>query len=112
MSSKKRSAQLLPRDKRVRQFSCRLKNRFAQLLPGKSSLTPLFAYQRKRHGVVCGLVLVMYPIGRVLLELIRVDNSHDTMGLTVSQFVSLAMFLAGVAYLFVLYKFLPQRAEQ
>ncbi len=68
-------------------------------------------YQRKRHGVVCGLVLVMYPIGRVLLELIRVDNPHDTMGLTVSQFVSLAMFLAGVAYLFVLYKFLPQRAE-
>ncbi|MHC4695132.1 MAG: prolipoprotein diacylglyceryl transferase family protein, partial [Planctomycetota bacterium] len=64
----------------------------------------------KRHGVVIGLVFVLYPIGRVLLELIRVDNPHDTLGLTVSQFVALGMFVAGLAYFFVLYKFLPQRA--
>jgi len=67
-------------------------------------------YQRKRHGVVLGLMFVLYPIGRVLLELIRADNPHDTLGLTVSQFISLGVFIAGLVYLFVLYKFMPLRS--
>lgn len=67
-------------------------------------------YQRKRHGVVLGLMFVLYPIGRVLLELIRADNPHDTLGLTVSQFISLGVFITGLVYLYVLYKFLPQRS--
>lgn len=47
-------------------------------------LSTLF-YLRKRHGMVIGALFVLYPIPRVLLELIRVDNPHDVGGLTVSQ---------------------------
>ena len=75
-----------------------------------SGLLSAVFYQRKRHGVVIGLVFVLYPIGRILLELIRADNPHDALGLTVSQFVALAMCVAGLVYLFVLYKFLPERS--
>ncbi|MFQ5591432.1 MAG: prolipoprotein diacylglyceryl transferase family protein [Phycisphaerae bacterium] len=75
-----------------------------------SGLLSAVFYRRKRHGVVIGLVFVLYPIGRVLLELIRADNPHDTLGLTVSQFVALAMFTVGVVYLSVLYKMLPLRS--
>ena len=67
-------------------------------------------YRRKRHGLVIGMLLVLYPIGRVMLEIIRTDNPHDVAGLTVSQSVSLAMFVVGVAYLIILYKLLPQRS--
>ena len=75
-----------------------------------SGLLSAIFYQRKRHGVVIGLVFVTYPIARVLLELIRADNPHDAMGLTTSQFISIALFAGGAIYLFVLYKFLPERA--
>lgn len=67
-------------------------------------------YQRRRHGVVIGLLIVLYPIARVLLEIIRTDNPQDTAGLTVSQFVSVSMFLFGVTYLLVLYRKLPERS--
>ncbi len=74
-------------------------------------LTAVF-YRRKRHGVVIGLVIVLYSITRVLLELIRTDNPHDVAGLTISQFVSVAMFVCGVVYLIVLYKMLPERSPR
>ncbi len=67
-------------------------------------------YVRKRHGVVIGLLLVLYPIQRTIEELLRVDNPHDVIGLTVSQFIGIALFLTGVAYLMVLYKKLPIRS--
>lgn len=67
-------------------------------------------YVRKRHGLVIGLVFVLYPISRTLLEMIRTDNPHHAGGLTASQLVSLAMFLGGVVYLFVLYRYLPLRS--
>jgi phosphatidylglycerol:prolipoprotein diacylglycerol transferase len=67
-------------------------------------------YLRKRHGVVAGALLVMYPIPRALLEIIRADNPSDVAGLTASQFVSLCILLTGVAYLIVLYKKLPERS--
>ncbi len=67
-------------------------------------------YIRKRHGVVFGLLLVLYPISRAILELIRTDNPHDVAGLTISQFVGGALFLFGLTYLFVLYKYLPERS--
>ena len=72
-------------------------------------LSALF-YARKRHGVVIGALVVLYPIPRALLELIRADNPHDFGGLTVSQFVSCALLVAGVAYLIVLFKWLPERS--
>ncbi|MEK7731866.1 MAG: hypothetical protein AAB363_08415, partial [Planctomycetota bacterium] len=67
-------------------------------------------YVRKRHGVVIVMLLVLYPIQRTLEDMIRVDNPHDVGGLTVSQFVGLMLFLAGVAALIFLYKKLPERS--
>ncbi len=79
----------------------------AMLLSGV--LSALF-YLRKRHGMVIGALLVLYPIPRAILELIRVDNPHDIGGLTASQFVSLSMLIVGIVYLIVLYKRMPERS--
>ncbi len=74
-------------------------------------LTALLRY-RRRHGVVIGALIVMYPIPRVVLELIRVDNPHDVAGLTVSQFVSLGMLVLGVVYLVLLFKRMPEQSPR
>lgn len=75
-----------------------------------SGLLSAVFYQRKRHGVVIGLLFVLYPISRVIIETIRADNPHDTAGLTISQFVSAAMFVGGIIYLIALYRMFPQRS--
>lgn len=75
-----------------------------------SGLLSAVFYVRRRHGVVIGLLILLYPVSRVLEELIRTDNPHDILGLTISQFVSVCMFLFGVAYLYVLYTKLPERS--
>jgi len=80
----------------------------AMLLSG--FLSALF-YVRKRHGVVIGVLGMLYPIQRALEELIRVDNPHDTAGLTVSQFISLGLFVSAVVYLIVLYRSYPERSR-
>ena len=72
-------------------------------------LTSLF-YVRKRHGIVFAALLILYPITRAILEIIRVDNPHDVAGLTISQFVSVLLFITGVVWMFVTYKFLPERS--
>jgi len=72
-------------------------------------LTALF-YVRKRHGIVIGMVFVLYPVPRILLEMIRADNPLDVVGLTISQFVSLSMIVVGIAYIAWLYKYLPERS--
>ena len=54
-------------------------------------------YRRKRHGVVFAVLLMLYPAARVMEEMIRIDNPHDTAGLTISQFVSLLLFSLGLA---------------
>lgn len=69
-------------------------------------------YRRKRHGMVFATMLLLYPISRVILEMIRVDNPHDTAGLTISQAVSLGTFLVGVALFVVMYRFLPIRSPR
>jgi phosphatidylglycerol:prolipoprotein diacylglycerol transferase len=70
-------------------------------------LSALF-YVRRRHGVVIGALLVLYPIQRMLEEIIRVDNPHDVGGLTVSQFISAGLCLVGVVYLYLLYTRMPE----
>ncbi|MGB0715503.1 MAG: prolipoprotein diacylglyceryl transferase [Phycisphaerae bacterium] len=72
-------------------------------------LTAVFAF-RKRHGLVIGLLFLMYPVARFLLESIRTDNPHDIAGLTISQSMSVAMMTGAAVYLFVLYRFLPETA--
>ena len=72
-------------------------------------LSGLFS-ARKRHGVVAAALLLMYPLPRILLEMIRSDNPQDVGGFTVSQFVSLALFAAGVVALYVIYTRMPERS--
>lgn len=72
-------------------------------------LSALF-YLRHRHGVVIGALFMMYPVQRMLEEMIRVDNPKDVGGLTVSQFISLSMFVIGAVYLHFLYRNMPERS--
>ena len=67
-------------------------------------------HRRKRHGMVMATLFVLYPITRIILELIRADNPHDVAGLTISQSVSLGMIIVGVASLLILYKRMPLRS--
>lgn len=61
-------------------------------------------YPMRRHdGDVFAVMLVVYPIARFLLELIRNDEPVQFgTALTIGQFVSLAIFTAGVAMLIFL----------
>jgi len=65
---------------------------------------------RRRHGVVMAWMLLLYPITRFVLELIRVDNPHDAVGLTISQAFGLGVFLCGLLWMYVTYKLLPLRS--
>lgn len=65
---------------------------------------------RKRHGVVIGVLFLMYPVQRILLELIRADNPHDVAGLTVSQSLGVLMVPAAFVYLYLLYKRYPMQS--
>jgi len=75
-----------------------------------SGLFSAVFYLRKRHGIVVGLLFVLYPIPRTLLEIIRVDNPTDVGGLTISQFVGLTMVVGGLVYLWILFKRMPLRS--
>lgn len=74
-----------------------------------SWLLLMLLYRRKRHGVVFATLCTIYPITRIILETVRVDNPHDSAGLTISQAVSLAMFVFGVGMLLVLRR-MPERS--
>ena len=51
-----------------------------------------------RDGQVFALMLILYPIGRFLMEIVRQDEAGQFgTGLTISQLVSLLMLLAGFA---------------
>jgi phosphatidylglycerol:prolipoprotein diacylglycerol transferase len=66
-------------------------------------------YRRKRHGMVFAVLLMLYPAARILEETIRIDNPQDTAGLTISQFVSVLLFLTGLA-LYYAFKKMPERS--
>ncbi len=69
-------------------------------------LSTLF-YYRKRHGIVLGWFVILYSISRVFLEMIRQDNPLDVGGVTISQAMSLGIFVVGVLWLVVMHR-LPQ----
>ena len=53
---------------------------------------------KRRDGQVFALMLILYPIGRFLMEIVRQDEAGQFgTGLTISQLVSLVMLLAGFA---------------
>jgi len=80
----------------------------ALLLAG---LLTAFYRLRKREGQVFAMLLVLYPITRFMLEMIRDDNAHNLRNavLTHNQYTSLAMMVAGLIMWVVLYK-LPASA--
>ncbi len=53
-------------------------------------------YRRRRHGVVFAALCLIYPVTRIILEYVRVDNPHDSVGLTISQAFSVGIFLFGL----------------
>ena len=63
-------------------------------------LTLLTAYfpRRKRDGEVMALLTVTYPLTRFLNEALRSDEPANMLGMTMSQAISVAIFLAGVAF--------------
>ena len=67
----------------------------------------LLAYEpyKKRDGELTALLLTIHPISRFLLEIIRVDEaSVFETGMSISQNISIAVFVGGVLlwiYLFV-----------
>lgn len=73
-------------------------------------LLNIYFYRRKRHGMVFTILLLTYPFVRIVEETIRIDNPHDTAGLTISQFVSVVLVLIGVAF-FIKLRRLPLRSK-
>lgn len=72
-------------------------------------LLNLIFYHRKHHGVVFAYLLMLYPAARIMEEMVRIDNPHDTAGLTISQFVSVLLFVLGLV-LYYAFKRMPQRS--
>ncbi len=68
-------------------------------------------HRRKRHGVVFGLMWLLYPIVRIVEELIRADNPLDTGGMTISQAVSVGGVVFALLWFWWLSK-LPLRSPR
>ncbi len=69
-----------------------------------ASILGLFFRRRRREGQVFALLLVLYPITRFFLELIRNDNPHNLLRLqlTHNQWTSMGMIAAGVGIFLLL----------
>ncbi len=68
-----------------------------------SFLTTAWLHRRKRHGTVFVLGFMLYAVERFVEEAIRVDNPQDTFGLTVSQGISIGVFVClGIGWLILL----------
>jgi phosphatidylglycerol:prolipoprotein diacylglycerol transferase len=53
---------------------------------------------RRRDGEVMALLMVTYPISRFLIEYLRNDEGAFFAGLTISQNISVVLFLCGLLY--------------
>ncbi len=53
-------------------------------------------WRRSRDGQVIFTLLLVEPVSRWLLEVIRADNPIDTLGFTVSQFIAICLTLTGL----------------
>ena len=54
---------------------------------------------RRRDGEVVALMVLLYPISRFLLEMIRIDESAVFgTGLSISQNISVALFVLAVGF--------------
>jgi phosphatidylglycerol:prolipoprotein diacylglycerol transferase len=65
-------------------------------------VTGAYFYRRRRHGTVILLGMSVYAVERFIEEMLRLDNPQDTLGLTISQAISLGLLaLAALAYLVI-----------
>ena len=74
-------------------------------------LTRVYLRRRRHHGMVMAVGFMLYAVQRFLEEIIRLDNPRDTFGLTVSQGVSIVIFLIAVTSCLVLRK-MPLRSPK
>jgi phosphatidylglycerol:prolipoprotein diacylglycerol transferase len=68
-------------------------------------------YRRTRDGQVICLLLIMEPVTRYLLEIIRADNPLDTFSFTISQFLAIMITLCGIVGMIAL-RWLPRRSPR
>ena len=61
--------------------------------------------------MVMAVAMLLYAVQRFLEEIIRTDNPHDTFGLTISQGVSVAIFVGALLGILVLRQ-LPLRSPR
>lgn len=76
-----------------------------------SVLLGMYYWRRKRDGMVIAWLFVIYPISRILEEIIRTDNPLDTFGLTISQGISVAVIPVAFLFMIVL-RYLPERSPR
>ncbi len=55
-------------------------------------------WRRYRCGTVLAWAMILYPINRVTLEIIRTDNAREFGGLTISQLICSIIFVVGVVF--------------
>jgi len=69
-------------------------------IDGLILLTLLNAFYplRRRDGEVMGLLMLTYPVSRFLVEHLRNDEGVFVAGMTISQAISVGIFLAGLLY--------------
>lgn len=65
---------------------------------------------RRRDGEVMGLLMLTYPVTRILIEYLRNDEGVFFAGLTISQTISVLLLVGAAVYWFWLSR-LPRRAE-
>lgn len=63
------------------------------------ALLLLLAKNKKRDGIVAAGYLIMYGVGRFLIEFLRDDPRGDVLGLSTSQFISIPIVVAGAAFM-------------
>jgi len=67
---------------------------------------------RRRDGEVVALMVLLYPITRFLLEIIRIDESAVFgTGLSISQNISVVLFIAAIAFWVYLWNQPPEKAS-
>ncbi|QEH37990.1 Prolipoprotein diacylglyceryl transferase [Aquisphaera giovannonii] len=64
---------------------------------------------RRRDGEVLGLLMLAYPVTRFLIEYLRSDEGDFFAGFTISQNISILLFLGGLAYWAWLRRYPPGR---
>jgi phosphatidylglycerol:prolipoprotein diacylglycerol transferase len=73
------------------------------------ALTLAYFPIRKRDGEVMALLMVTYPVSRILIEYLRSDERVFFAGMTISQNISVGLFCFGLAYWYRLSRWPAER---